>query len=217
MTTLHHPAEELLLGYAAGTLDAGAHLALATHLFACRKCRDLVDSMEELGGEMLGSAPVTAMKTGAFGKIEALLDEPEPARPAASAPQCEALIDVPGLPPYARRLEAGKWRWIAPGLHLQPLNPPADSATRVFLLRARPGMRFLPHGHSGVELTCVLNGSFCHDGERYGAGDFDCGDSDGDHAITIGDESECLCLVALTGELQFRGLAGRIVQPFIAI
>lgn len=217
MTISHHPAEALLLGYAAGTLDAGTHVVLATHLAACRSCRDLVCRMEDLGGEMLSASPATTMAAGAFGKIAARLDEREPARPAATQPHSEALSDVPGLPPCARRLEAGQWRWIAPGLHLQSLKPPVASAARVFLLRAKPGMRFLPHGHSGAELTCVLKGSFSHDGERYAEGDFDCGDSDRDHAIAIGEESECLCLVAMTGDLQFRGLAGRIVQPFIAI
>ncbi len=216
MTITHHPADAMLLAYAGGTLDAGAHVALATHLVACRQCREFAARLEAVGGDLLDGAPEAAMDAGAFGKVAALLDEPGPARPALPPPT-GALVDVPGLPPYVRRLAAGRWRWIAPGLHLQPLTPPAASTARVFLLRARAGMRMVPHGHSGVELTCVLKGSFSHDGQLYAVGDFDCGDGEGDHAIAIGDESECLCLVALTGELQLRGLAGRLVQSFIAI
>ncbi len=216
MTIKHHPAESMLLAYAGGTLDAGTHVALATHLFSCRECRNFVARMEDVGGDLLDAVPTAAMHAGAFGKLAALLDEPAPAR-SGPPPPTDALSHVAGLPRYVRGLAAEKWRWVAPGLHIQSLMPPAASAARVFLLRARAGMRMVPHGHSGVELTCVLKGSFSHDGQLYAVGDFDCGDGEGDHAIAIGDESECLCLVALTGELQLRGLAGRLFQPFIAI
>jgi putative transcriptional regulator len=66
-------------------------------------------------------------------------------------------------------------------------------------------------------MTCVLAGSFGHDGERYGAGDFDLGDPDTDHAISIGPEEDCLCLVTMAGELRLKGLVGRLVQPFVSI
>lgn len=216
MTIRHHPADSLLLAYSGGTLDAAAHAALATHLSGCRQCRDFAVRAEELGGQMLDSAPAETMAADAFGKVAALLDVPEPTR-SEPKPAAPATLDAPGLPPFVRRLAAGKWRRIAPGLALQPLTPPAQSETRLFLLRARPGMRLMAHGHSALELTCVLQGSFSHDGERYGTGDFDTGDGEADHAIAIGSECECLCLVALRGKLEFRGLAGRLVQPFIAI
>lgn len=216
MTISHHPAEEYLLAYGAGTLDAGTHVAIATHLNGCHACRGFVGRMEDLGGTLLDALPGDAMGADAFDRIEALLDAPVD-RAAARTAQTARRIDTPGLPPFVRRLEAGAWRWVAPGIRLQPLKPPAPSEARLFLLRARAGMRMLPHGHSGLELTCVLEGSFSHSGQRFAPGDFDCGNQDDDHAIAIGEEGECLCLVALTGKLQFRGLAGRVVQPFIAI
>lgn len=214
MTIAHHPEESLLIAYAAGTLDAGTHMVIATHLGTCLQCRAFAQGMEAAGGDLLDTLPASGMGEGAFARLAARLDEAEP---VAAPPATGELIDAPGLPPYVRRLKAGKWRRVAPGIRLQPLTPPAAGEARVFLLRAEPGMRLLAHGHSGVELTCVLKGSFSHAGGRYAAGDFDCGDDSGDHAIAIGEECECLCLVALTGKLQFRGLAGRLVQPFIAI
>lgn len=216
MSIAKHPAEELLLAYAAGTLDPGEHVAVATHLLPCRQCRAFVEAMEGAGGSLLGDLPPAAMAEGALSRIEALLDAPEhePARPA---PPNARLSAVDGLPGFVRRLPAANWRWVAPGLHIQRLTPPAQSATRVFLLKAKPGMRLLQHGHSGVELTCVLSGSFSHDGERFSPGDFDCGDAETEHDIAIGAESECICLVAMRGELQLRGFAGRLIQPLIAI
>ena len=55
-------------------------------------------------------------------------------------------------------------------------------------------MKLLPHAHTGMEMTCVLAGSFSHDGARYGAGDFDLGDPDVDHEISIGAEEECIAV-----------------------
>ena len=216
MSIAKHPTEELLMAYAAGTLDPGEHIAVATHLLPCCQCRAFVDAMEGAGGALLGDLPPAAMAEGALSRIEALFDAPAP-EPARPAPPNARLSAVDGLPDFVRRLPAADWRWVAPGLHIQRLTPPAQSATRVFLLKAKPGMRLLPHGHDGVELTCVLSGSFSHDGERFAPGDFDCGDAETEHDIAIGTEGECICLVAMRGELQLRGFAGRLIQPLIAI
>lgn len=216
MTISHHPAEPLLLAFAGGTLEAAVHAVVATHIAGCERCRGIAEGAEQIGGEVLEAAPVDAMSAGSLDRLEALLDQPECAAAAAAVPASDE-IEAPGMPPYVRRLDAGKWRAIAPGLHIRRLTPPAPGEHRLFLLRARAGMTLLPHGHSGEELTCVLKGSFSHGGNRYAPGDFDRGDGQGDHAITIGDEGECLCLVALTGKLQLRGFAGRMLQPFLAI
>jgi len=68
-----------------------------------------------------------------------------------------------------------------------------------------------------MEMTCVLTGSFNHDGARYGAGDFDLGDPNVDHEISIGPEGDCICLVAMQGELRMKGFLGRLMQPIVSI
>ena len=102
-------------------------------------------------------------------------------------------------------------------LHLLPLHVPETGDVRVFLLKAKPGVKFLPHRHTGVEMTCVLMGSFSHDDARFGPGDFDLGDADTDHVIAIGVGMDCLCLVSMSGELRLKGLLGRMAQPFVSI
>ena len=89
--------------------------------------------------------------------------------------------------------------------------------TRLFLLRAKPGVRLMPHDHTGSEMTCVLSGGFSHDGNHYGPGDFDWGESGIGHEIAIGEEGECVCLIAMRGKLRLKGLLGRLIQPLIAI
>jgi putative transcriptional regulator len=147
--------------------------------------------------------------------IEARLDDPMPAKPAPQ--RSDRVADVPGLPAFVRSLPASKWKWVAPNLHLKRLALADSGDTRVFLLKSGPGTRFLPHRHTGPEMTTVLTGSFSHDGGHYGPGDFDFGDAEHDHEIVIGPEGECISLVAMQGELKLQGLLGRMVQPFVSI
>ena len=216
MSITAHPSDDLLLGYAAGTLDPGEQIVLATHVLACDHCHGFVAAMEDAGGALLGELAPEALSAGALERITARLDAPAPLA-APPPPPSERLRGIDGLPAFVRRLPAEPWRWVAPGLKIQRLNPVAESPTRVFLLKARPGIRLLPHGHQDAELTCVLTGSFSHDGLRYGPGDFDCGDSDTEHEIAIGSESPCISLVAMRGKLTLRGPIGRLIQPLIAI
>jgi putative transcriptional regulator len=216
MTIQHHPSESLIEALAAGTLDQGQHIAVATHLVRCSDCRAWARSMEYVGGAVLAALPPAAMSSGALDRIEGRLHEPPP--PAqAIAPPPSGLADVPGLPAFVRRLPASQWTWIAPCLYLRRVVLPETDATRVFLLKSNPGTRLIPHAHTGIEMTCVLTGSFSHDGRRYGPGDFDLGEPGVDHEIAIGPEGDCISLVAMQGELRLKGILGHLVQPLISL
>jgi putative transcriptional regulator len=75
----------------------------------------------------------------------------------------------------------------------------------------------IEHAHTGLEMTCVLAGAFRREGERYGPGDFDFGDGDIRHEPRIEEGDDCVSLVALQGELRWRGLLGRLIQPFVRL
>jgi putative transcriptional regulator len=214
MTIKHHPTDELLMAYAAGTLDQGQHLAIATHLLPCQQCRDWVQNLENMGGVLLDDLPPTAMANDAF---ENVLNSAAPIVTSQPPQSSSANAGLPGLPAFAQRAASGRWTWAAPHLQLQRLNLPDAGDTRVFLLKSKPGTRFLPHRHTGLEMTSVLAGSFRHDGQHYGPGDFDFGDTDTSHAIEIGREGPCISLVAMQGKLQLTGFIGRLVQPMLAI
>ena len=86
MTIEHHPEEATLAAYAAGALDLGQHVALATHLRACPHCRDWVRAMERLGGALVADSPEAELSAGALAKALARLDEP-PGRPRRKRPR----------------------------------------------------------------------------------------------------------------------------------
>jgi len=216
MTIAHHPPEHLLAAFAAGTLDAGEHLLVAVHASGCAGCRRFVRAVEGFGGAAIDSAEPASMSAGAFEAVMASVDGA--AAPTAAVPRPvrgDRLKDH--LPAILRNYQIGARRWVAPGVSLHPIRLPDGGASRAFLLRSDPGTRMLEHSHTGTELTCVLKGSFSHDGGRFGPGDFDFGDGTVDHQPVVGDGEPCLCVVAMTGELRLNGFLGRLISPFIRL
>jgi putative transcriptional regulator len=215
MSIDHHPTDAMLAAFAAGTLDHGTHVAIATHLFACPQCRSFIRSIEHVGGAMLADLPPAEMSSDALAAVAARLEEPavKPVGSPVTVPESE----VPGLPQFVRRYRFGNWKWIAPSVHLRPVALPCPSETRIFLLRSGPGTKMLQHTHSGLELTCVLSGAFRQDGEYFGPGDFDLGDETIDHRPVVDPGQECICLVAMQGRLELKGIVGRLVQPFVRL
>jgi putative transcriptional regulator len=216
MSIQHHPHDSMLAAFAAGTLDHGQHVAIATHLVTCSHCRGFMHSMERVGGAVLTSLPPSPMSGGALEQAEARLAEPVPQAAAPATPTVSA-TEVPSLPQFVRRYRFGRWTWIAPSVHVRPIILPEPCDTRVFLLRSGPGTRMLQHTHTGIEMTCVLTGAFSHEGGRFAPGDFDLGDDSIDHQPIVDAGEECICLVAMQGKLRLDGLIGKLIQPFVRL
>lgn len=198
MSIEHHPTDTMLAAFAAGTLDHGQHVAIATHLVSCRHCRDFMHSMERVGGELLTSLAPATLSSGSLAKVEARLNETFAPAVLDSAPTIPD-TEVPGLPKFVRCYKFGNWKWIAPSVHLRPIILPHASDTRVFLLKSGPGTKMLEHTHTGFEMTCVLSGAFRQDGDRFGPGDFDLGNEAIDHRPVVEPGQDCVCLVAMQG------------------
>ena len=75
MSIEHHPSEEMLAAFVAGTLDHGQHIAIATHLVSCPQCRAFKRSLEQVGGEVLSGLSPAVLSNGALAKVEARLNE----------------------------------------------------------------------------------------------------------------------------------------------
>ena len=204
----------MLAAFAAGTLDHGQHVAIATHLVGCPRCRSWICSMEQVGGAVLTQLPPATMSSDALARAEARLNGTDMATPVPAVP-VPPEVSMAGLPRFVRRYKFGDWQWVAPRVHLRPIALPVASPSRVFLLRSGAGTRMLAHSHVGTELTCVLSGAFRHDGGHFGPGDFDLGDETVDHKPLVDAGEDCICLVAMQGELRLKGILGRLVQPFV--
>jgi putative transcriptional regulator len=214
MTIEHHPPEELLAGFAAGRLDQAEHIVIAAHVSLCARCRRFVAAFERIGGDALEAAEPDPLAAGAFDAVMARIasGEAAPPQPVLRHRRAEA-----GLPKVLDHYDIGRVRRVAPGLSMRPIAMPGAGKFRAFLLRSEPGARMLEHTHTDTELTCVLQGSFSHQGGRFGPGDFDLGDDSVDHQPIVGAEEPCLCLVAMSGKLRINGFLGRLIEPFIRL
>lgn len=211
MSIKHHPTYDTLTSYANGRLDSARSLVVAAHLERCSSCRSQVSALEALGGALLEDIEPTAMSDRALERALALLDfETEYTPPPLPN-------DLPQAPEALRGAEIGDWKWIGPGTHYRPTNIVTPDGYRVFLLRSQAGSRLPHHTHTGVELTLTLKGAYQHEGGRFGAGDLEEADGSIEHQPVVTDNEECICLVAMNGNLRLLGVMGRLLQPFVRI
>ena len=214
MTIRRHASNETLAAYAAGTLDLGRRLVVASHLERCAACRGFVRGMEHVAGVMLEDLAPTPMSADALAHTMARIDrEPSVRRATAALPAS----DQSGMPACLRPYEMGRWRWVGPGVEMRPILLPEAEKVRVFLLKAVPGTRLPQHTHEGSELTSILAGSFHHEGGDFFAGDFEEADDDTEHRPVVGQGETCICLVALEGRLKLSGFVGALLNPFVRL
>lgn len=214
MTIDHHPSDETLAAFTAGTLDEDRRLVVATHVALCPHCREAIRAFDEVGGALLEAETPVAMSPGALDWVMARLGDVEPL-PQASTPRPAS--NDQDLPEPLSHYKLGPWRRIGLGVHWRSVDVPSTDGSRVFMLKAAPGTRLPHHRHTDTEWTCVLQGAFRHDYGRYGPGDFDEADETMEHKPVIEDGEPCICVVALRGGIEFQGWAGRLLQPFVRI
>ena len=146
-----------------------------------RRCRLSIDALDQLLGR---------------------LDEPPPPPPA---------IVNPDLPAPLNRVPLGRWWPVGVGTRFRPIA--ASGGATAFggawggLLLAQPGRSLPRHGHKGLELTCILAGSFADGAGQYVAGDLSEPVTDHDQPPVVVGAQPCLCVIASEG-MRLRGLLG---------
>jgi putative transcriptional regulator len=214
----HHPSDELLLGAAAGTLDAGAAIVVGAHLESCAQCRARVHAFESVGGAMLESIEPALMAPEALARTLAMIGMPPvvPPPPPMPGPRPD-LPDGVAWPRSLADCAVSRWRWMGPGMRWSRVTVPHAKDANVFLLRIGAGKALAHHTHSGVELTQVMCGSF-HDGRAvFGAGDFDAADGSVRHQPVLATGGECICLASVEGRLVFDSAIARMIGSLVGI
>ncbi|EWY38663.1 hypothetical protein N825_12690 [Skermanella stibiiresistens SB22] len=209
----HHPPEDILVSYAAGSLREPEALAVATHLAYCPACRRDSALLEEVGGVLLADLPPAPADTPAAdgdGVLETLLsriDEgsAEGATPAPVTANSLAEWGLEGLTIpeplrsyIARTAVRTGWITLADGieaLRLDIAQPPAVAE----ILRMRPGSVLPTHRHPDQELILVIQGRFTEEasawtgpGGRFSEGDLSEFDGGTIHTVVAGDDG-CVC------------------------
>lgn len=201
MSPHHHPADDILIAYAAGALEPGFGLVVAAHLDACMQCRARVGAFEAVSGSALADLPEADIAPDALSKVMSRLDE---------APAARAL----DARPFLERLPLKPRRWVAPGVWVAAVDTPHAPNNRVYVLSVAPGMPTARHEHSGPEFCTVLKGAYHDEIGLFAAGDFAAAYDDLNHQPVVQGDEACVCLFATEGRLKPQGFLGRIAFGF---
>jgi putative transcriptional regulator len=121
------------------------------------------------------------------------------------------------LPSPLAAYDISPWRFVAPGIQWAKVAVPDDATAKVLLLRARPKTPLPRHSHSGVEYTCILHGAFWDDGVLLRAGDLGECDEGHRHQPIVDECGECVCVLAVEGQLVMDGWMARIAQRIVGL
>lgn len=207
----HHLTDQLLIGYAAGTLPEAFNLVVATHLSMCDSCRAATQAYDAIGGAFLETDAQASMDEGALAETLALIGKsPSAAKPVAAS-------DVPSpLGAYVGGgLEDVKWRSVGMGVRQAVLSTSKSATARLLYIPA--GAAVPDHGHRGTELTLVLQGAFRDATARFVAGDVEVANEDLNHTPVAEIGEDCICLAATDAPLRFNSWIPRMAQPFLRI
>lgn len=223
MSIHHHPHDDLLVAYAAGTLDEARDLLLATHLAICPQCRVAVTKAEMMGGDLLERIAPSAVSDDALDSVLARLD-PSDLEPEPTASVRTAAPAGPGLLPNPLRdyldnqpVDRLRWRWMGPGIrrHDLALRGKGPKPAQAFLLTLEPETVLPQHGHSGDEMTLVLAGGYSDGSGHYLYGDIQHLDSATQHQPIVDPGEQCVVLAVTDGPLRFTGWLPRLLQPIL--
>ena len=186
---------------------------VASHVSLCDECRARMHAFDAVGGALLEEGSV-ALKADAFAKTLRLI-ETRPPEPPALAPVKSAVLPAPLRQFVGGDVDVVKWRRIGGGVCDALLA--RDGRTSVRLLKIPAGAAMPDHGHSGTELTLVLQGAFRDDDDRFGPGDIEIATEELHHTPIAEEGVDCICLAATEAPLRFHGLLPKIAQRVFRI
>jgi len=207
----HHLPENLLAAYAAGTLGHAFSVVVAAHVSLCLECRARLEAHEHLGGAVLEDLAQETVSADLKTSVLALIDLPAPPEPARATRSgifpAAVMAALRGRPP--------KWKAVGGGIRQCIIEERSEGSLR--LLYIPPGRAVPDHGHGGLELTLVLQGSFSDAAGAFGVGDVEVAAEDVQHVPVAGAGLPCICIAASDAPLRFRGWLPRLLQPVFRI
>lgn len=108
-----------------------------------------------------------------------------------------------------------RWRMLGGGIRQQILASDEEGSLR--LIYIPPGRAVPEHGHRGLEMTLVLQGSFSDSEGSFATGDVEVAEADLDHTPVADSGSPCICLAATDAPLRFHAFLPRLLQPLFRI
>ena len=206
----HHISDALIASYAAGSLPQVFATVVAAHVSLCPQCRAALEAHQAVGGVVLDGIATSAVSKDMKQATLALLDAPY-----IPQPEYDRSGIYPGPVVQAMEGKNPKWKTLGMGVKQSILSEDRSGSVRLLYIPA--GQAVPDHGHNGLELTLVLQGSFTDETGQFGVGDVEIGDSDLEHTPIADAGLPCICLAATDARLRFNAFLPRLLQPLFRI
>ncbi|GHE96753.1 transcriptional regulator [Aliiroseovarius zhejiangensis] len=206
----HHIPDDILAAYAAGSLPHHYAVAVASHVSLCTQCRASLEAHQTMGGALLETTEAVAVSGNMKADLLAQLDAPAKPEPVYSRRGI-----YPGPVVAALKGQGPAWKSLGMGVRQSILSQDKHGSVRLLYI---PGGQAVPdHGHNGLEMTLVLQGSFSDETGRFGVGDIEIANEDLEHTPIADPGDPCICLAATDAPLRFNALVPRLLQPLFRI
>jgi putative transcriptional regulator len=214
MTIRHHLTDDILMAYSAGQLPEAFSLVVATHISLCDDCRAALQAYDAIGGSLLEYSTGTPMTDASLdATLARIAGSPRPQQ--AVEQRRHGIFPAPLRDAVGGDLASVRWRPVGMGVR-QAILPAQGSAT-VRLLSIPAGQAVPDHGHSGMEMTLVLQGAFRDKNDRFQRGDIEIATEDLEHMPVAETGPDCICLAATDAPLRFNRMFPRLLQPLFRI
>jgi len=212
-------SDDAITEYAAGTLSPAKHIMVACQSEIVQAVAERVAFQEGIAASMIEYADSQALSPLFMGNVLAAL----PAQEIANENKSDEFAN--GLAPKSLRHVLGhglkelKWNSLVPGVAVHDIlgNRKTKDGERLYLLKAKGGMRMPDHSHTGEEWTLILSGSYVTGEQRFTRGDLHIEDETETHAPHIDEGEDCICLVMTQGPLKMQGWLPKVVQKVVGI
>jgi putative transcriptional regulator len=209
--------EDAITDYALGTLSPAKHVMLACQSEISEDVAERVAFQEEIAASLIENGDGEALSPLFMGNALAALPPQEGA--SASANKQDGLAPKSLRHMLGHGLKDMKWKSLVPGVAVHDIlgNRKTVNGDRLYLLKAKGGMRMPDHGHNGEEWTLILTGSYTVGEKRFTRGDMHIEGEDEIHAPHIDEGEDCICLVMTQGPLKMQGWLPKVVQKVVGI
>lgn len=207
----YHPADELLMQFAAGQLSNALGIMVACHLENCPQCNHQVRLYDQLGGELLAEQDEVQVSDSILNQAWAKIQQPAVVPPT---PMGDARLPRPLRRFVPEFYDALPWSGFSKSIQQWDL-PISDSQYTARFYKIAAGKELPEHTHKGNEFTLVMSGSFSDKSGDYHQGDFILADQHTRHQPRAHMEEDCICFAVMDAPLKLTGVFGRLLNPFL--
>ncbi len=209
MTVSHHITDDLLYLYAAGELDFGWSLAIATHLAMCPQCRHRNAMFEDVLAASLEDEEIAEVHTS-IDDILGLANGLSDLESTADVEVIEKPVFPKPLRDVAGDLKDIKWSAMGGGIKQKIIHEQDGVISRLLYIPANKAAS--SHGHNGLELTQVVVGGFYDGDQAFNCGDMQIVGHESPHQPLAMSDGPCICLAVTDAPLQFQNLLPKLFQ-----